>query len=134
MAKTKIQDIKDIKDKLQTKWSEIARQSYICYSVKELAYKVMFDIRNALDTDDYLDDCYIGYKFINGKHKVICQIDEVRMPAMITKPLYFTCDIYWNTGLFGDSVLLVGNGKLSTKVPQGYQDIEDCLEDEEEEE
>lgn len=109
----------EIIEKIKGVWASLCKDSYICYSVKELAYKIVYDLLNTL-YNDYTEEIPIFYKFFKGNHKIIFEIE---------KNIYFQFDIYWVTGMFGDSGLHIGNATLTNKLPKGYHDIESVLED-----
>lgn len=108
--------------RLNEKWQELASKFYVCYSVKELAYTIAWEIRTTLNTD-YCEDNFVDYKYWDGKHKIAFEIEN---------GLYFTFDIYFVCGMFGDCGLNIGNAK-TTKDLKGYKDIEIMLEDDFEE-
>ena len=99
--------------------------SFICYSVKELAYEVCSRIHNEINKDEVYD-CYILYKLIrlNGMyyHRIAFQY----------KDLYFIFDLCWrgNVLCIDDWDLISENDFEQLK---GYEDIEYALEDKEEE-
>ncbi len=111
----------EIINKINSKWLELQKDFYICYSVKELAYKIAYDILEKLEINNYSIEIY--YRFWNGKHKVMFEIEN---------DIWFMFDIYWVTDMFGDSGLNIGNGKLTNKLKTNYEDIENVLEDNEE--
>jgi len=121
--------IKTIKEKIIDKWSELSKCSYVCYDVKELAYKVAYDIADVLNIKE---DITIYYRFSKDKHKIAILVGK---DYDSKKDVYFRFDIWWETSWFtGDTALLIGNANLTTKELKGYKYIEDCLEDDEESE
>ena len=110
--------------KINDKWLELQEDFYICYSVKELAYKVAYDILNEY-FGDYSGYMQIYYRFYKDKHKIIFYIKD---------NIYMAFDIYWVSGMFGDSGLKIGNGHITNKIKSVYRDIEDVLENEDNEE
>lgn len=123
----------EIVNKINEQWNKMCTDFYVCYSVKELAYTIAEKITDLLEKDyDYMG---IDYKYDTKaeKHKIIFEIDNYMLEEKEIH-VYFTCDIWWVTGMFGDSGLKIGNGKIATKIPQGYEDIESAIPEEEEEE
>jgi hypothetical protein len=114
---------KGVREKIQDRWHELAKDFYLCYSVKELAYKVAYDLLEEY-SDKPIDYLGIDYKFWNGKHKIIFQIEE---------NVLFCFDIWWTKSMYGDTGLLIGNGTFRYVEPKGYQDIEIAIPEEEEE-
>ena len=129
-------NIKEIPKQLNDKWLELQKDFYVCYGVKELAYKVGYDLRDKIyELNNIIklknDDYTIYHRFYNNKHKIMFPLLIVKDKFNKDRVLYICYDIYWATGVFGDCGLHITNGKLKTRVPQGYQDIEYALEDEE---
>lgn len=121
--------IKTIKEKIINKWNELSKCSYVCYDVKELAYKIAYDIADVLNIKD---DITIYYRFTKDKHKIAFLVGK---DYESKKDVYFKCDIWWETSwVTGDTALLIGNANLTTKELKEYKYIEDCLEDDEESE
>ena len=120
----RVEKVKEIKDILNYRWQELAEQFYVCYSVKELAYRTAYKIYNENYEDT--DDCYtvIYCKQLKNKWKIAIPFEY---------DIYFIFDIWWETGMFGDCGLHIGNGKIYGALPKGYENIEDVIEDEEEE-
>lgn len=121
--------IETIKEKIVSKWNKLVSCSYVCYDVKELAYKIAYEIADVLNIKD---DIMIYYRFSKDKHKIAFLVGkDVNSKADV----YFKFDIWWDTSwVTGDTALLIGNAKLTTKELKEYEDIEDCIEDEEESE
>ena len=121
----------EIVNKINEQWNKMCTDFYVCYSVKELAYTIAEKITDLLEKDyDYMG---IDYKYDTKteKHKIIFEIDNYMLEEKEIH-IYFTCDIWWVTGMFGDSGLKIGNGKIATRIPQGYEDIESAIPEEEE--
>ena len=123
---------------LEPDWDKWCEKSFMCYSVKELAYEISYRVLDLLNKNDG-NEIYIGYKFYDGKHKVIFEIDNYTIGDGEQKKdvsIFLSFDIWWQSGFFdpNSSALRIGNGQLKMKIPQGYEDIEDVLRDEEEEE
>lgn len=114
---------KEIIEILNDYWQELQKDFYVCYSVKELAYEIVSRIIHKLGQTAI--DFIIYYKFYNGKHKIIFILED---------NIFFQFDIWWVTGMFGDSGLKIGNGKLTNKIPKGYEDIDYVLNDDDDEE
>ena len=97
-------------------------KSYICYSVKELAYKISYDL-----LEEYFGEC---------NNEIFCRIkkDKFEIAIYFEQDIFFIFDIYWKTGAFGDTSLICDNGRIEGKFPEGFQDIEEILPDEESEE
>ena len=112
---------KEIIEILNDYWENLSKDFYICYSVKELAYEIASRIIHKLGQTAI--DFIIYYRFLNNKHKIIFMLED---------NIFFQFDIYWVTGMFGDTGLKISNGKLTNKIPNCYEDIEDVLQDEEE--
>lgn len=110
----------EIINKINNKWLELQKDFYVCYSVKELAYKIAYEILEELKINNYSIEIY--YRLWNVKHKIMFEIEN---------DVWFMFDIYWVTGMYGDSGLSIGNGKLTNKLNTNYEDIENILEDEE---
>jgi hypothetical protein len=110
-------------DKIKEEWNGLAKDFYICYSVKELAYKVCYDLQEVYN--DKAMDLFIQCKIVNDKFKILFEIEN---------GVYFIFDIWWTKTMYGDSGLHIGNATLNGKCPNGYKDIEVVLEDNEEEE
>lgn len=117
----RVEIVKDIIGKIQSKWTELQKDFYICYSVKELAYKISYEL-----LEQYYEECNnaIFCKKIKDKFKIAIYFEQ---------NIYFIFDIYWATGMFGDSGLHISNGQIYGELPKGYEDIEYVLEDNEEE-
>ncbi len=121
--------IQTMKEKIIDKWNELSKCSYVCYDVKELAYKVAYDIADVLNIKN---DIIICYRFIKDKHKIAFLVGK---DYESKKDVYFRFDIWWDTSwVTGDTALLIGNANLTTKELKEYEYIEDCLEDNEESE
>ena len=60
-----MKDLKEIIEKLNNKWLELQKDFYICYDVKELAYKVNYDILSTL-YEDYGGEVQVYYKYWNN--------------------------------------------------------------------
>ena len=118
----RVEIAKQIINKIQPKWLELQKDFYICYSVKELAYKVAYDL-----LEEYFGECNnaIFAKKEKNKWKIAIYFEQ---------EIYFVFDIWSATGTFGDSGLHIGNGEMFGKLPQGYGDIEDVFIEEYEEE
>lgn len=120
----RVEKVKEIIDVLNYRWQELARQFYICYSVKELAYRMASKIYQEYYSDK-IEDIYttIYCKKIKDKWKIAIPFEY---------DIYFIFDIYWATGMFGDTGLHIGNGEIFGALPKGYEDIEYVIEEEEE--
>ena len=115
----------EILDKINNKWLELQKNFYICYNVKELAYKVANDILEQIGRNE---DIYLDYKYNNknGEHIIIFELEE---------NIYLRFSIVWDKGFIsGDSGLRIRNGKIIDRVPRGYADIEEIIQDEDLEE
>lgn len=112
---------KEIINKINDKWIELQKNNYICYSVKELAYKVNYDLLDILGNNSM--DVYPLYKLYGDKHKIIFEIDN---------DIFFAFDIWWEKNfLTNECWSKVGNGKLLKGIPKGYKWIDEVIEDEE---
>lgn len=110
---------KEIIEILNDYWLDLSKGFYVCYGVKELAYEIVSRIIHKLGQTAI--DFIIYYRFYDGKHKIIFILED---------NIFFQFDIYWVTGMLGDSGLKIGNGKLTNKIPKSYEDIEEMLTDE----
>ncbi len=111
----------EIINKIRKKWNEQCEQFYICYTVKELAYKITYEL-----FEEYYGKCCnntIFCKEIGDKWEIAIHFEQ---------EIYFTFDIWWATGAFGDTGLHCGCGIIEGKLPDGFEDIEYVLEDVEE--
>lgn len=112
----------EILDKISSKWLDLQKKSYICYNVKELAYKVANDILEQLGRNDNI---YLDYKYNrkNGEHIIIVELEE---------NIYLRFVIVWEKAFIsGDSVLRIRNGRITDKIPKDYKNIEEVIRDEE---
>ena len=116
----------DIQEKLQEKWYKLQKDFYVCYSVKELAYKIGGEL-----IDEYYGNCEMAEMYCkveNGK------FNKWKIALHFEDDIYFVFDIWWATGAFGDCGLHCGNAIMNGKLPEGYEDIDEVLPDDEEEE
>lgn len=113
---------KQLLEKANENWGELQKQFYLCYSVGELASDTIYKLFDK----DIWNDIASYYRVINERFKILCELEE---------NVYFQFDIYWETGFLGDCGLHIDNGKfkLMNKVPKGWKDIWELLEDDEEE-
>lgn len=120
----RVEKVKEIINIISNKWKELTEQFYVCYSVKELAYTTASKIFQEYYSDK-IEDIYttIYCKKIKDKWKIAIPFEQ---------DIYFIFDIWWATGMFGDSGLHIGNGEIFGELPNGYKDIEEVIEDEEE--
>ena len=103
---------------------DLMRKSYMCYSVKELAYKIASDVYEELKVDV---DYYIMYKLTKWQNNYIHKI------AFYLEDLVFIFDICWRgSALSVEDWCVVSEKEFETY--KGYEDIECVLEDEDEEE
>jgi hypothetical protein len=110
---------------LNETWLELQDNRFMCYTIKELAYEIAYRIGAKLE-DNF--ETTIMYRYYNGKNKIIFPLTEIN-----NKTIFFAFDIIISTGMFGDVVEFVRNGKLTYKLPKTYKYIDDVFEDEEEE-
>ena len=115
----------EIVEILNETWLDLQDNRFMCYTIKELAYEIAYRIGTKLE-DNF--ETTIMYRYYNGKNKIIFPLTEIN-----NKTLFFTFDIIISTGMFGDVVEFVRNGKLTYKLPKTYKYIDDVFEDEEEE-
>lgn len=123
-------NIYDVQKQLNDKWLELQDKFYVGYSVVDLAYKIGYDLRDKIYECNNIirlknDNYTIYYRFYKDKHKIMFPLLVVKDKLNKNKVLYICFDIYWETGCFGDTGLHITNGQLKTRVPHGYQDIED---------
>ena len=111
----------DIQEKVQNRWTELQKDFYICYTVKELAYKVGGELINEYYGDDREIELYC--KFVGKKWKIALLFED---------DIYLVFDIWWATGAFGDCGLHCGNAVMNGKLPEGFAYIDEVLEDVEE--
>lgn len=119
----RVEKVKEIINIINNRWKELAEQFYVCYSVKELAYRTANKIYQEY-YGDKIEDIYttIYCKQLKNKWKIAIPFEY---------NIYFIFDIYWATGMFGDCGLHIANGEIFGALPKGYEDIEDVIEDEE---
>lgn len=110
---------------LNETWLDLQDNRFMCYTIKELAYEIAYRIGAKLE-DNF--ETTIMYRYYNGKNKIIFPLTKIN-----NKTLFFAFDIIISTGMFGDVVEFVRNGKLTYKLPKTYKYIDDVFEDEEEE-
>ena len=115
----------EIVEVLNETWLDLQDNRFMCYTIKELAYEIAYRIGTKLE-DNF--ETTIMYRYYNGKNKIIFPLTEIN-----NKTLFFKFDIIISTGMFGDVVEFVRNGKLTYKLPKTYKYIDDVFEDEEEE-
>lgn len=118
-------DLKEIGMKLNEVWHEVQNDRYMCYTIKELAYNIAYKIGSELDNSF---ETTIYYKHYDNKHKI-----RFALTKLYGQTVYMGFDIIETTGMFGDYMMHIRNGKITGKLPKGYQDIEEVFEDEEEE-
>lgn len=121
--KFKISD--EIIDSIDNMFDALCSTFYVCYSVKELAYKVAYDLLQ----EHYGENEEIYPEIICKKCK-----NKYKIGILFEEDIYLIFDIWWLTGMFGDFGLKCGNGKIKIGVPKGYEYIDDVLDDEDEEE
>ena len=113
----------DLEDLETARIDEMKRNSYICYSVKELAYKIVDEIYEELN---YENDYYISYKLVERKFGYIHRI------AFGYKDLVFIFDIVWRgSALCIDDYEVVNEELFETY--KNWEDIEIAINDDEEE-
>ena len=117
--------MREIKNKLSNIWEEIQDKRYMCYTTKELAYDIAWKI--GMEIEDNFETT-IMYRYYEGKEKIVFPLTEIN-----GKTIFFGFDIIVSTGMFGDVVELIRNGRIMGKMPKGYKYIDDVFEDEEEE-
>lgn len=115
----------EIVEILNETWLDLQDNRFMCYTIKELAYEIAYRIGTKLE-DNF--ETTIMYRYYNGKNKIIFPLTKIN-----NKTLFFAFDIIISTGMFGDVVEFVRNGKLTYKLPKTYKYIDDVFEDEEEE-
>ena len=120
----KIKKQDEIIDSIDNMFDALCSTFYVCYSVKELAYKVAYDLLQ----EHYGENTEI-FPTIYCKR---CK-DKWKMAILFEEDIYLIFDIWWLTGMFGDCGLKCGNGKMKIGDLRGYEYIEDYIEDEEEE-
>lgn len=101
---------------------DMKRKSYICYDVKELAYKIVDEIYSELH---YENDYYISYKLVEKKYNYVHKI------AFGYKDLIFIFDIVWS----GSVLRIEDYDVVSEEIFETYKDWEDieiAINDEEE--
>lgn len=120
----RIEKVKEIISIINNKWLELQKDFYVCYSVKELAYKVASEIYQE----------YYGDMIEDISGTIFCKKakDKWKIAIQFEQEIYFIFDIYWATGMFGDTGLHINNGEMYGKLPNGYEDIEYVLEESEE--
>lgn len=111
----------NIQEKVQNRWTELQKDFYICYTVKELAYRVGGELINEYYGDDREIELYC--KFVGEKWKIALLFED---------DIYLVFDIWWATGAFGDCGLHCGNAVMNGKLPEGFAYIDEVLEDMEE--
>lgn len=116
----RIEKAKEINKVIRNKWQKLQDNFYICYSVKELAYKISYDL-----LEEYFGEC---------NNAIFCkkEKDEWKIAIYFEQDIYLIFDIWWATGMFGDSGLHIGNAMITDFLPKGYEDIEYVLEENEE--
>ena len=116
----RVETVKNIINKIQNKWSELQKDFYICYSVKELAYKIAYDLLEEYYGQKNINEIEIYYKKMKDKTKIaICFEQEICL----------IIDIWFSVGLFEDCGLHCGNATIVGKLPQGYKEFEDSEEE-----
>ena len=121
----RVEKAQEIIDTINNRWKELAELFYVCYSVKELAYRTASKIYQEYYGDNIEDICTTIYcKKTKDKFKIAIPFEY---------DIYFIFDIYWVTSMYGDSGLHISNGQIYGELPKGYEDIEYVLEDNEEE-
>ena len=111
----------DIQEKVQKRWTELQKDFYVCYTVKELAYKIGTDL-----LCEYYKNCEeveLYCKKSKNKWKIALLFED---------NIYLLFDIWWATGAFGDCGLHCGNAVMNGKLPEGFAYIDEVLEDVEE--
>lgn len=111
----------EIQKKLNNKWADLQKMFYICYSVKEVAYKVAYEL---------LETLYGEYD-----NAIFCKAEKDKWTIAIyfEQDIYFYFDIWWKTGMYGDTGLNIGGANIKGKLLEGFEDIDYVLEDFEEE-
>ena len=113
------QNLKEyIIEKIGDKWQSLCQKFYVCYSVKDLAYKISYEL-----LDYVYGECNnaIFCKFEGGKWNIAIYFEQ---------EIYFTFDIWWQTGFYGDTGLHIGNGIMKYELENNYTDIQDFFEEE----
>ena len=103
-------------EKLQEKIEELENNRYVCYSVKELAYRIM---------DEFIDDgqdYFIDYKLVQDRknhytHKI----------AFMKDNFYMIFDIVWSS-----NALIIADNYIVDKLDDDFEDIESAIDDDEE--
>jgi hypothetical protein len=111
----------DIQEKVQKRWTELQKDFYVCYTVKELAYKIGGELINEYYGDNREIELYC--KIVDGVAKIA---------LLFENDIYLVFDIWLATGAFGDCGMHCGNAVMNGKFPEGFVYIEEILEDEEE--
>lgn len=102
---------------------DLMSKGFICYDVKELAYKIASDIYEELKAKNV--DYYIMYKLVKTKYGYVHKI------AFQYEDLYFIFYISWkNNALSVDEYEIVKAELFETF--KDWEDIEVAIEDEEE--
>ena len=112
-----------VQDKISKKWRELAKDSYICYSMWEVGYKVAYDILESIYGENQIIDVQIYYRKMKDRFKMAFYIED---------DITLTFDAYWVTGMYGDSSIQIGNGKIGKELSKLYEIYEEDLESEEE--
>ena len=113
------QNLKEyIIEKIGNKWKELCKQFYVCYSVKDLAYKISYEL--------------LDYVYGECNNAIFCKKiqDKWSIAIYFEDNIYFTFDIWWQTGLYGDTGLHIGYGVFASELSKDYEDIEDFFEEE----
>lgn len=137
---TLINDIKNAKEKANyymelanQKWRQLTKDFYMCYTVGELANDTIYKLFNKnilYEIPAYYKKNTRLFKKVNGvdtktTFKILCELEN---------NLFFQFDIYWATGVFGDTGLHIDNGKfrIMKGIPKGWKNIEELFNNEEE--
>lgn len=107
------------KEKLERIIDELLDKSYICYSVKELGYKIAYDMIG----EDTEDAPYLAYKLV--KESITVYIHKV---AILIDNMYYIFNLMWTR-----NSLIIRDYYIVEELDDTFEYIEDALEDEEDE-
>lgn len=97
---------------LENKIEKLKQDRYICYSVKELAYRIMGEF---VDNDFYIDYKLVKTNNNHYIHKVAFQFDN----------FYMVFDIVWS-----GNALIITDNQFVESLDVGFEDIECVIDDE----
>lgn len=113
-------------DSCNDKWLDMQDKFYVCMTYSEIISDVVY----GLFEKDVFEEVATGYKvcnrYGNGGIEVLCELEE---------GIYFSFIIYNVTGMFGDNGERITDGKFKIlkAFPEGYTDIWDLFDSENEE-